>query len=990
MYAMAEDIAEALPSESIQQQILVSEQVSAAEDFQNAISANIPSTIQTISQQNGGITTISTSTLAETMATTEAIMATESISVTTPEASAATLSAQEIVENIPQVQEHDSVPGTQESIVISAENVAIGTSTSLDASPQLASLSAVPANYPWAARLHDCELIGDSYRGYVTNEVELDLILTLHKQHTNSCWGTRQSPSSAKPSIRLMWKSQYVPYDGIPFLNTGRRATVMECQYGPRRKGAVNKKQLDCDEHGTPVKRHRPTCPARIYVKKVRKFPEFRIDPTMDGKHVRQAQERALTALRLAGVHVGGEERYYVQLPLPLAHEYHDIEDVPLDPDENDSHGQRLNPEVMNKIRELVARGVSGIYTVKHCLKVFVEKELFVNMEPPARHNRSFFPTIIDIQNHIHQAQMALATGTLLPLPPLTNFPQSYLQLKEKTRKRKHAPEKLSQSSQTAAEAIENMQQQYPSARLTTQDQEQLLQQTSRESYQGNEAHQLGIIQGTEGQAAEVDLSNQPQILITQGSGAGRDEGQVVIVVNASSFFSGQSDSETPATLSLTIPASQVASLSQASLHSGVGAQALTFIPPQTDTPPQTSGTTTTHQTVAFIPQSLDNSRSAVAFLTSQQTDNANQVPVSAAYLTAQGQSSNILSMLDSALQASSAGPSPVLRVGTNLGTVPVADSTQTHDAVPGQLLATQAAVEAVLSAATSREEPKESRSGVESMEDEPQHKRQALGMDFSSLVKEAVLNGQQVEREGSEGQEKNTTASEQSQMVSIPTSTAEQETDNTHLTSLSQTSKGGNFISMDTTRPVVMVTESVLQSVQTGEQSIILEDGGTKLATQDNHHYTSAQEITVKHQQTESEYTNNGLSPEIPVAMETDRGVTVSLETPQGVHVSIDTAQGVPVSVVTPEGSTVSMETASEEPEQHKTTHENSLNVSEGEQNIEGYNMQTPCGETTSNRPVNVSLMFENSIQTEEDSSVVSHTNAASTINNTPAVFTQ
>ena len=223
---MAEDSAEALPSESIQQQILVSEQVSAAEDFQNAISANIPSTIQTISQQNGGITTISTSTLAETMATTEAIMATESISVTTPEAAAATLSAQEIVENIPQVQEHDSVPGTQESIVISAENVAIGTSTSLDASPQLASLSAVPANYPWAARLHDCELIGDSYRGYVTNEVELDLILTLHKQHTNSCWGTRQSPSSAKPSIRLMWKSQYVPYDGIPFLNTGIQGIV--------------------------------------------------------------------------------------------------------------------------------------------------------------------------------------------------------------------------------------------------------------------------------------------------------------------------------------------------------------------------------------------------------------------------------------------------------------------------------------------------------------------------------------------------------------------------------------------------------------------------------------------------------------------------------------------------------------------------------------------------------------------------------------------
>jgi len=225
---MAADSAEALSSEAIQQQIMATEQVSAAEALQDAMSANISTTIQTISQQNGGITTISSSTLPETMTTTEAMMATESISVGTQQGASATLSGQdqEIVDNIPQVQQHESVvvsvTGNQESLVISTENVAITTSTSLDGSQQVANLSAtIQANYPWAARLHDCELIGDSYRGYVTSEVELDLILTLHKQHTNSCWGTRQSPSSAKPSIRLMWKSQYVPYDGIPFLNTG-------------------------------------------------------------------------------------------------------------------------------------------------------------------------------------------------------------------------------------------------------------------------------------------------------------------------------------------------------------------------------------------------------------------------------------------------------------------------------------------------------------------------------------------------------------------------------------------------------------------------------------------------------------------------------------------------------------------------------------------------------------------------------------------------
>lgn len=64
---------------------------------------------------------------------------------------------------------------------------------------------------------------------------------------------------------------------------------------------------------------------------------------------------------------------------------------------------------------------------------------------------------------------------------------------------------------------------------------------------------------------------------------------------------------------------------------------------------------------------------------------------------------------------------------------------------VPGQVLTAQAAVEAVISATTAREETKQSRMGEESIEGEPEAKHQALGMDFSSLVKEAVFDSQQV-----------------------------------------------------------------------------------------------------------------------------------------------------------------------------------------------------------------------------------------------------
>ncbi|CAB4003007.1 calcium-responsive transcription factor-like [Paramuricea clavata] len=279
----------------------------------------------------------------------------------------------------------------------------------------------------WAAQLKGCERIGDSYRGYVHTETELDVLLSMHKENTHSSWGTRQSPSSQKPSVRFMWKSQYVPYDGVPFLNSGRRATVMECQYGPRRKG--NKVKVEYNENGKPVKRaHRPTCPARIYIKRVRKFPEYKVDKSYEGTPgLRLAQERALTALRVACLDSRGEERFYIQFPLETAHEYHheDDEMIPhqalsLLPTQVNLGSSRLDPRVVEKINELVARGVTDIYQVKHGVISFIEKDLFLGVDEPtpARHNKSFFPTITDLQNHIYQAMLALESGTLESLPP--------------------------------------------------------------------------------------------------------------------------------------------------------------------------------------------------------------------------------------------------------------------------------------------------------------------------------------------------------------------------------------------------------------------------------------------------------------------------------------------------------------------------------------------------------------------------------------------
>ncbi|XP_031223514.1 calcium-responsive transcription factor isoform X1 [Mastomys coucha] len=299
--------------------------------------------------------------------------------------------------------------------------------------PLLAPLQPLSCNTPmWACRLRSCEKIGDSYRGYCVSETELESVLTFHKQQTQTVWGTRQSPSPAKPATRLMWKSQYVPYDGIPFVNAGSRAVVMECQYGPRRKGFQLKKISEQESRSCHL--YKATCPARIYIKKVQKFPDYRVptDPQIDRKIIRMEQEKAFTMLKKNLVDAGGVLRWYVQLPTQQAHQYHESETpgVPLSPspfpmspleeeetvvrDENCALPSRLHPQVAHKIQELVSQGVGQVYAVRKQLRKFVERELFKPDEVPERHNLSYFPTVNDIKNHIHEVQKSLRTGDVV------------------------------------------------------------------------------------------------------------------------------------------------------------------------------------------------------------------------------------------------------------------------------------------------------------------------------------------------------------------------------------------------------------------------------------------------------------------------------------------------------------------------------------------------------------------------------------------------
>ena len=204
--------------------------------------------------------------------------------------------------------------------------------------------------------------------------------------------------------------------------------------------------------------------------------------------------------------------------------------------------------------------------------------------------------------------------------------------------------------------------------------------------------------------------------------------------------------------------------------------------------------------------------------------------------------------------------------------------------------------------------------------------------------------------------------------MVTIPTSTTAPETENTQLDSLSQSNEGGNFIAMET-QPVVMVTEPVLSSMQDGHGIVtdyhdnnhsLLGDRDEKIAAQDTQPYKLSEQTTVQPQQTDAPFETKIPSPEIPHVVETPQDVLVS------------------------------METVSKEAKEHTPVNEDSLKTAEGEQNIQGYPVQTPCTEST-NDSGHVPLMFESGQQLSEDeASSISHSNVVPTMNNTTEVFTQ
>jgi len=79
---------------------------------------------------------------------------------------------------------------------------------------------------------------------------------------------------------------------------------ILDCMYSWGYKILTNRYSI------LLVTDYKHACPARIYVKKVRKFPNCSVPTDVNRKVLKQLMDRAFQVLREQGFSEGGEERY--------------------------------------------------------------------------------------------------------------------------------------------------------------------------------------------------------------------------------------------------------------------------------------------------------------------------------------------------------------------------------------------------------------------------------------------------------------------------------------------------------------------------------------------------------------------------------------------------------------------------------------------------------------------------------------------------------
>ncbi len=220
-----------------------------------------------------------------------------------------------------------------------------------------------------------------------------------------------QAPAAWKNS-RLFWRKKEgkceVSFNGVPF--TVDEEHILHCQFGDHyfKKKEPKNKQLRMQST------RKIGCLAKVKYKTITLYPEYAIQPetlsSLSEREKKLVQSKLLENLRgklEKGSECKREQKYFVVLPTVDAHPAHPT-------GECGAFAQRVHPSISHRISELVAAGITETSEVKRNLKFYVECDLAKELGTRPLHNdRSFYPTLSDIRNHIQPAKRHIELSKL-------------------------------------------------------------------------------------------------------------------------------------------------------------------------------------------------------------------------------------------------------------------------------------------------------------------------------------------------------------------------------------------------------------------------------------------------------------------------------------------------------------------------------------------------------------------------------------------------
>jgi len=200
----------------------------------------------------------------------------------------------------------------------------------------------------------------------------------------------------------------------MPFSVTESR--VMDCQFGPhyyKQKPTAGKKLW-------LQTTRKIGCQAHVEVKGYTLYPEFSISEVknLSNWKLRCMQEEQLGKLQKeisAKKEIKTLKKYFISLPDGSAHSGHPTGHAGI-------FAQKLHPLVSQKILEIVHSGITDSNEIKRYLKYYVDTIIVKDLDvKPTPGDRTFYPQIEDIRNHVSKAKKAVE---------LSKYDQQNLQLK--------------------------------------------------------------------------------------------------------------------------------------------------------------------------------------------------------------------------------------------------------------------------------------------------------------------------------------------------------------------------------------------------------------------------------------------------------------------------------------------------------------------------------------------------------------------------------